>query len=266
MDVVGKYQTQTFLSSRLLTMDVCHIGLRKHYVEALVELDITEARKKIREKKRLSEDVSLTAWLIKCISNVCVEYKLMHGIRSGKRKVVVFDDVDISIMVERDTQGETVPLPYVLRRTNEKSVSEIWHEIKDAQEQPIRGEEDYVLGSRRNAVLMRMFCSLPGFLRRYFLNRMIRNPILAKRGMGTVMVSSLNMLGRFKGWFVPVGIHTLIVAVGSMSRKPGIVDGEIEIREFLDLSILVDHDVVDGGPAARALSRLTQLIESGSGL
>lgn len=266
MDVVGRYETKTFLSSRLLTMDVCHIGLNKHYVEALVELDITEARKKILERRRLSQDVSLTAWLIKCISDVCVEHRLMHGIRSGKRKVVVFDDVDISIMVERDTQGETVPLPYVLRRTNEKSISEICHEIRDAQEQPIGGEEDYVLGKRRNAALMRMFCSFPGFLRRFFLNRMIRNPILAKREMGTVMVSSLNMLGRFKGWFVPVGIHTLIVTVGSMSRKPGIVDGRIEIREFLDLTVLIDHDVVDGAPAARALSRLTQIVESGSGL
>jgi pyruvate/2-oxoglutarate dehydrogenase complex dihydrolipoamide acyltransferase (E2) component len=265
MDVVGKYQTQTFLSSRLLTMDVCHIGLRKHYVEALVELDITEARKKIREKKLL-EEVSFTAWLIKCISNVCVEYKLMHGIRSGKRKVVVFDDVDISIMVERDAQGETVPLPYVLRRTNEKSISEICHEIKNAQDQPIHGEGDYVLGSRRNASLMRVFCSFPGFLRRFVLNRMVRNPVLAKRQMGTVMVSSLNMLGRFKGWFVPVGIHTLIVAVGSMSRKPGIVDGRIEIREFLDLTVLIDHDIVDGAPAVRPLSRLTKMIESGSGL
>ncbi|HWQ22133.1 MAG TPA: 2-oxo acid dehydrogenase subunit E2, partial [Clostridia bacterium] len=84
--------------------------------------------------------------------------------------------------------------------------------------------------------------------------------------MGTAMVSSLNMLGRFKGWFVPVGIHTLIVGVGSTSRKPGIVDGRIEIREFLDLTVLVDHDVVDGAPAARALSRLTKIMESGFGL
>jgi pyruvate/2-oxoglutarate dehydrogenase complex dihydrolipoamide acyltransferase (E2) component len=266
MNTVGKYETRTFLSSRLLTMDVCHIGLRKHYVEALIELDITEARKKIKEKRELSEEVSLTAWLIKCISNICVEYKLIHGIRSGRRKVVIFDDVDISIMVERHTQGETVPLPYVLRKTNEKSVSEIFHEIKDAQEQPIHGEEDYVLGSRRNAALMSVFCSLPAFLRRFVLNRMIRNPILAKREMGTVMVTSLNMLGRFKGWFVPVGIHTLIVAVSSISRKPGVVDGRIEIREFLDLTVLVDHDVVDGAPAVRALSRLTKMIESGFGL
>jgi pyruvate/2-oxoglutarate dehydrogenase complex dihydrolipoamide acyltransferase (E2) component len=44
------------------------------------------------------------------------------------------------------------------------------------------------------------------------------------------------------------------------------VDGRIEIREFLCLTLSFDHDIIDGAPAARFTSRLKALIESGYGL
>ncbi|HCL57564.1 MAG TPA: hypothetical protein DHW82_11230 [Spirochaetia bacterium] len=37
----------------------------------------------------------------------------------------------------------------------------------------------------------------------------------------------------------------------------------IEIREFLQATLLIDHDVIDGAPAARFVSRLVDLIENG---
>ncbi|MDW7739041.1 MAG: hypothetical protein SCJ97_03140 [Bacillota bacterium] len=40
----------------------------------------------------------------------------------------------------------------------------------------------------------------------------------------------------------------------------------MEIRDYLHLTVLVDHDVIDGAPAVRALGRLTELVESGFGL
>ena len=49
-------------------------------------------------------------------------------------------------------------------------------------------------------------------------------------------------------------------------RKPAIVDGRIEPRDMLCLTVGFDHDVVDGAPAARFVERLVALIESGYGL
>jgi pyruvate/2-oxoglutarate dehydrogenase complex dihydrolipoamide acyltransferase (E2) component len=54
--------------------------------------------------------------------------------------------------------------------------------------------------------------------------------------------------------------------VGSMAWKPAVVEGRIEPREILNLSVLFDHDVVDGAPATRFVRRLMELIESGHGL
>jgi pyruvate/2-oxoglutarate dehydrogenase complex dihydrolipoamide acyltransferase (E2) component len=40
----------------------------------------------------------------------------------------------------------------------------------------------------------------------------------------------------------------------------------IEIREFVDLTISIDHDVVDGAPIARFVNDFRNLIESGYSL
>jgi pyruvate/2-oxoglutarate dehydrogenase complex dihydrolipoamide acyltransferase (E2) component len=45
-----------------------------------------------------------------------------------------------------------------------------------------------------------------------------------------------------------------------------VLDGRITIRAYLCLTLSFDHDVIDGAPAARFVSRLRELIESGYGL
>jgi pyruvate/2-oxoglutarate dehydrogenase complex dihydrolipoamide acyltransferase (E2) component len=45
-----------------------------------------------------------------------------------------------------------------------------------------------------------------------------------------------------------------------------VINDTIMVREYLHLTIHIDHDVVDGGPLARFVSRLTELLETGYGL
>ncbi len=59
---------------------------------------------------------------------------------------------------------------------------------------------------------------------------------------------------------------SLWVTVGGIGEKPGVVDGQIVMRDSLSLTISFDHDIVDGAPAARFTQRLKELIESGYGL
>ena len=57
-----------------------------------------------------------------------------------------------------------------------------------------------------------------------------------------------------------------MITVGGIATKPRYVDGELEPRELLDLTISVDHEVVDGAPAARFARRLAVLVEQAAGL
>ena len=54
--------------------------------------------------------------------------------------------------------------------------------------------------------------------------------------------------------------------MGGIAWKPAVVEGRIEPREILHLTVVFNHDLIDGAPAARFTRRLVELIESGYGL
>ena len=56
-----------------------------------------------------------------------------------------------------------------------------------------------------------------------------------------------------------------MITVGGIATKPRYVDGDLQPRELLDVTISVDHEVVDGAPAARFARRLAELIEQADG-
>jgi pyruvate/2-oxoglutarate dehydrogenase complex dihydrolipoamide acyltransferase (E2) component len=75
------------------------------------------------------------------------------------------------------------------------------------------------------------------------------------------------MFGAGAGWGIPASSPTaLMLTVGGIGEKQVVVDGKSSIRECLSLTISVDHDLVDGAPAARFAQRLKELVESGYGL
>ncbi len=89
---------------------------------------------------------------------------------------------------------------------------------------------------------------------------------MQKKYGGTVGITAVGMFGKGAGWGIPLNDHTLDITLGGISEKPGVVDGRIEIREYLSMTISVDHNIIDGAPAARFTMRLKELIESGYGL
>lgn len=46
------------------------------------------------------------------------------------------------------------------------------------------------------------------------------------------------------------------------SQRPRIVDGQVAVRDVLDLTLAIDHNVVDGAPAARFAAGFRKLLES----
>jgi pyruvate/2-oxoglutarate dehydrogenase complex dihydrolipoamide acyltransferase (E2) component len=66
----------------------------------------------------------------------------------------------------------------------------------------------------------------------------------------------------------PPSLASLTIVVGGVSTSPVEVDGHIETIELLDLTVSIDHNVVDGAPATRFAADLRRVLErppSGSG-
>ena len=56
--------------------------------------------------------------------------------------------------------------------------------------------------------------------------------------------------------------ETAILGVGRIVEKPAVVKGKIKPRHLCDLSLVFDHRLVDGAPAARFLQHIKHLLEN----
>jgi pyruvate/2-oxoglutarate dehydrogenase complex dihydrolipoamide acyltransferase (E2) component len=245
---------------------VGQLGLQKHHMKALLEIDVTHARSIFRIiKERNGNSLSFTAWLVKCISTAVSEYREASAFLKNSKTIILFNDIDISITIEKEYNGVNVPLPYVIRNTNNKSIAEIHHEIRKAK-QDVAEDGNVVIGGGFGKFYTKLFLSMPGFIRRWVWKSFLLKPHAAQKNMGSVMLTSVGMYSTFDGWVLPTSIHPLCFAVGTITKKPGVVEGNIAVREYLKMTVLIDHDVMDGAPAARFLSRLNELIQSAYGL
>lgn len=253
------FQVVPFSRERQVVVDSLEIGRRRHVVHGFVEIDVTQARQFIRDHKaKTGETLSFTAFIAACFARAVDQHKSVQAYRNWRNRLIIFDDVDVVVMIE--AQVDQVSIPHIIRAANKKTFREIHDEIRAIQNRPAQS-------TQQSGWLIRLGQSAPGFARRFFLRLMMKNPHWMKNFGGTVVITSFGMFGRGGGWGVaPMPMHTLGLMVGGITQKPGVAAGRIEIREYLDLTINVDHDIVDGAPAARFARELVALIESGYGL
>lgn len=260
-----KPRTVEFPKSRLATFDIGAIGKTKHYVTALLELDVTAARKKIRAARRSGgARISFTGWLLMTIAQTVGRHKEVAAFRVGRRKLMVFDDIDVSIVVERELGGTRVPLPLLIRKANEKSAAVITAEIEGAKTVTLAREQ--MVLERRTSFAEKLYYFLPGAVRRLAWRAMLRHPRFVFKKMGNVVVTAVGMMGRVNGWFVQTSVHPLAFGVGSITRNPVVAGDEVGIGEVLHMTVLIDHNAVDGAPMARFIAALAENIENGAGL
>jgi pyruvate/2-oxoglutarate dehydrogenase complex dihydrolipoamide acyltransferase (E2) component len=167
--------------------------------------------------------------------------------------LIVFHDVDVVTLIEPEPGA--VAIPHIIRNANRRTVRDISAEIRSIQANPESSEQ-------KNA-LVALAPRVPRFARLLFFWVVKKNPHWFKRLEGTVVITSVGMFGKGGGWgigFLPT--HTLGLTVGGIAQKPGVHDGQVEVREYLNLTLSFDHDIVDGAPATRFTRKLIDLIET----
>jgi len=228
-------------------------------IHGLIEVDVTKARAFLRAYKATTgESLSFTAFLIACLSKAVEEDKTVQAFRKGGKRLVVFDDVDVYMPVEREVDGQSQLMVAIIRAANRKTIRAIHGEIRAAQEADVAKALTWLRFVPR--VLFRPYMWL-------FWRISSVYPRFRKKQLGTVGITAVGMFGKGAGWGIPASFPTpLMVTVGGIGERYTIVDGQSVPREYLCLTISVDHDTVDGAPAARLTERLEELIESGYGL
>ena len=258
------YQVVDVPPARRNTHNYLDLYWWKHSIYALLEVDVTDARQFIENHRvQTGEALSFTGYLAFCLARAVDEDKSVQAYPKGRKHLIIFDDVDVFLPVERELAATRAAIPYVIRRANHKSFVEIHREIRAFQTQPVQP------GTGMPSAF-RFMMATPWPLPRLFI-RLIRavgrrDPTRLVTAAGTVGVTALGMAGRGGGWGLAPAGQSVLLIVGGIARKPAVIEERIEPRQLLNLTATFDHDVVDGAPAARFVQRLVDLIESGYGL
>ncbi len=254
MSKTSGYQRESFGFNRRMVAAAAAINREKNTIHLMTEVDISEARYLIAEhRERTGERLSLTGYVVACLASTFDEFPRFNAFRKGKR-LIVLDDLTISVLFEREMEGEHFPEPVGIQTANRKTYRQIHDELRAAQQQT--GQR---MGAATGIAWVRF---IPGFLLRIFIRLASRNIAMQKR-FGVVGVTAVGMFGAGPMWLVPLTNATVTVAIGAIAKRPMLIDGSLQAREHLCLTLSFDHDIVDGAPAARFTRHFAELLSSG---
>ncbi|MCJ7424091.1 2-oxo acid dehydrogenase subunit E2 [Candidatus Bathyarchaeota archaeon] len=165
--------------------------------------------------------VSYTAILVKAVASALVEHQMVNS-SLDENRIKIFEEVNVGIAVATEN-GLIVP---VIHNANGKSLEEIGNEASELTEKARKGK-------------------------------------LSKEELsgGTFTVTNLGMYD--VDFFVPIinPPEAAILGAGRVNDKPVVVDGRVEIRSIMVLSLSYDHRIIDGAPASGFLRKVKEEIE-----
>jgi pyruvate dehydrogenase E2 component (dihydrolipoamide acetyltransferase) len=165
---------------------------------------------------------SFTDMLVKAVAKALRDHSIVNATLEDER-IKVYEDINVGVAVDTG-KGLVVP---VVRNADKKSLREVSSAVKELVEKAREGK-------------------------------------LTKEDMtsGTFTITNLGMFE--VDLFIPIinPPETAILAVGKVTEKPVVINGQITIKPVMTLTLAYDHRIVDGAPAARFLQRTKQILES----
>lgn len=179
---------------------------------------------------------------------------------TGAGRLVQHRHVDVQTLIEVSTGGGQFGLVHVVRDADIRSVTDISDEIR-----AVRTDATSTRGGRLLETLAPSLGRIPGLYRAMYaaMSRSQRVHLAS----GTVQVTAVGMFADGAGYAIaPATLASLSLVVGGISRRPRAVGDHIEVRDVLDLTLTIDHNVVDGCPATRFAAALRHLLHTAAAL
>ena len=171
--------------------------------------------------KESGRDVKYDAMLAAITAKALREFPIINSRIEGD-EIHIIEEVNIGIAVDTE-KGLMVP---VIRDADKKGVAAISSELVSRVRQIKDGQTD-----------------------------------LKAISGGTFTITNLGMFGieQFDAIINPP--ECCILAVGAMIKEPAVKNDEIVIATRIQLTLVFDHRIVDGAPAAKFLQRIKKLVE-----
>jgi pyruvate/2-oxoglutarate dehydrogenase complex dihydrolipoamide acyltransferase (E2) component len=226
----------------------------KNTIHSMAEVDIFIPRLLIKEYyNKTGTKLSFTAYIVSCLAKTISKYPQFNSFIK-RRKLVLLDDIIISVLIEREIAGENVPEPIGLVQAQKKNFLQIHEEIRKVQKEKYSQLEN--LSGKKWLNL------IPNSILKLLVRIADKNMNMAKK-YGKIAVTAIGMHCKEPIWFIPHGSATVLLTIGSINKKVIELDNQFVSREHLCLTVSFDHNIIDGAPAARFMNDLINEIKSG---
>ncbi|QDE89606.1 pyruvate dehydrogenase complex dihydrolipoamide acetyltransferase [Myxococcus xanthus] len=186
-----------------------------------IEVDMEAASKVREEAKAMDLKVSVNDLIVKAVAMAVRRYPKINVSLQGD-KVVQFHSVDVGIAVALE-EGLITP---ILRDADQKGLQAIASGVRELAER-----------ARKRALKPEEYTG------------------------GSITVSNLGMYGIDQFVAVINPPQASILAVGAVSEKAVVRDGQLAVRKMMTATLSCDHRVIDGAIGAEFLRELRGLLE-----
>lgn len=250
---MGSVEVRKVPRSRRMVTEALKVGRGQVPIHGMVDVDVTTARERL---KAADPPLSMTAFVAAAVGRAAARHPEVHAYLNWRGRLVIHRHVDLATLFEVTTPAGTFPLAHLIVDAHTRSVAEISEEIRAVKHDPSASPGGRVL--RRG---LPVIAAVPGVVGLGY--RLASRSVRLRARTGTVALTSVGMFGGGGGFGISAPtIQSLAVVVGGITSRPRVVDGRITSRQVMDLTITVDHRIVDGAPAARFTADLRQLLES----
>jgi hypothetical protein len=242
-------------------------GGRRRRVAALLEVDVTKARRLLGAAGHAAGKLPLLAWLVSQTAVSIRRHPQVHRFQGSTRSTDPVGTVDITVVVDRPFEARLLETSLVIASADTKTVAEITQEILLARSTPLTLDEIIRTGrplvGRFASRLLYMLA--PARTRARMIARWLAHA-RARRPGREVVVNSTALGTRFRGWLLPTGRGSVSIAMGAVSPKASVINGRIEARDKLHLTVVLEERERSADEAGRWISSLVRGMESGSTL
>ena len=254
MTETPSYRRIPFPPNRQMVAASSTASRRYNTIHSLLEIDVTDPRQVIREYKiKTGKDISFTVYLVGCLAETLKAYPDFNAYRKGK-SLIILDDLTISVLVERELEGNLVPEPVGICKAQTKNLQQIQDEIRAAQ-----ADSGDQLGDLSKMTWIRF---IPSWLLGGFIKLASGNIRMAER-YGKVAVTAVGMFSAPRNWLIPLSSATVLLTVGGIHKAPVLRNGQLTEAEYLQATLSFNHDLIDGAPASRFGKSFTEIVSSG---
>jgi pyruvate/2-oxoglutarate dehydrogenase complex dihydrolipoamide acyltransferase (E2) component len=233
---------------RNIVLDIMDEGRRKNTIHLLFDADATRIHAKLADLNRERPNdkrITITSYIAKALADTVADMPRLQAYRKGRNKLVLFEDVDLSVMIERKVEQERLPIPYILRAVNKMTLNSIDGMLHTAKSAPLYTSEGPL------SDLEAKFFTLPRWIRKCVWFFIRRDPHLFRAVAGTVGLTSLPNALSLRAIGQPITPMTLTLLVGAISPVVRMKESVPVEEHVIEFNLAADHDVVDGAQMMR---------------